>query len=56
MMMNVRAGGTEGVGRGREMGRRGPPFALWASLRAGETELFFEAQEDSISTQGWASQ
>lgn len=37
MRMNVRAGGTEDIGRGREMGRRGLSCALRASIRAGAT-------------------
>ena len=35
MKMNLRAGGTEGISRGRKMGRS-PPCALPASLRARE--------------------
>lgn len=54
MKMNVRAGGTEGIGRGREMERRGRSCAPALPPPPGlllEMELLFVAQEDSTSTQ-----
>lgn len=51
---NIRAGGTEGIARGKERGR-GPPWFSGLPSELERTVLLFEAQKDSISTQGWAS-
>lgn len=56
MKMNVRAGGSEETGRGKEMGRTGPPCAPRIFSELERTELLFETQEDSVSIKGGASQ